>query len=235
MGGRRSGRWRNHRKRRLVESTPCLDFHKSPWKEVLTNQKATSGRMVCPNQLGNPGWIARFQLETTTDVTKRLKLDFSAAPTEPPQIVVLEQVPAGFTSRWCAICPMDCGRKVQRIYIVGQRPTAACRTCLGLTHRSSQQHDGRRDFAGRDPGGFLESRSRAPRTPRSRMVTAWLAFEGLQRATLPRKGRGWGRKSITTFDRVQAKLQREWEDRWGRPFPTLENPLPKSELTSEGG
>ena len=43
-----------------------------------------------------------------------------------------------------------------------------------------------------------------------------------------RPGRGWGRKSITTFDRVQAKLQREWELRWGRSFPTVENPLPKS-------
>ena len=47
------------------------------------------------------------------------------------------------------------------------------------------------------------------------MVTAWLAFEGLQRATLPRKGRGWGRRSTTSWTRMAAQMRQEYIDRWG--------------------
>ena len=211
MGGCGSGRWGGHQKRRLVEGTPCLDFHKSPWKEVLTNPEAASGKLLYRGQSGCPGWTAEFQLAPTTDAAKRLTLDFSVTPVKPPQIVMLAQVPAGFTSRWCAICPKDCARKVRTIYIAGQPPTAACRVCLGLTYESVQQHDKRLDLARRDPTGFLESRSQAPKTPRSRTVTAWLAFAAIERDSKPRKGRTWGRRSTTWWTRLQAELRAECE------------------------
>ena len=48
-------------------------------------------------------------------------------------------------ARWLLLCPeTECHQRRVRLYIDAEGRRVACRQCLGLTHRSVQQHDARR-------------------------------------------------------------------------------------------
>jgi hypothetical protein len=55
-------------------------------------------------------------------------------------------------------------------------------------------------------------------TTRSMLVTMRIAESAIERNLEPRKGRGWGRRSVTVHERALRELAREYETRWGRPF-----------------
>ena len=223
MGGSGSGRWRNHRKARLVTEARKIDLRDPEWKSLLARDRAEGTFQWSDSRSGgSTGWADFILSAVNPDGTRNLVLDTNADPYEPKQVVSLGLRPAGFSAHWFAGC-RSCDRWVRVLYAISQSDRFTCRQCAGLTYRSTQTHDSRLDMARRDPQGFLQSRSQAPQTLRSQMVTASLAWEALDPY---RPGRGWGRKSTTPWTRMVAAMQREWEDRWGRPFPTLENPLP---------
>ena len=225
MGGRGSTRWRNHSKRTVVEAAKKIDLRDPQWKALLARERADGTLYWSDRRSGTPtGWTDFLLGPVIPGGTRNLALDTNGDPYETKQLVSLGLRPAGFSAHWFAGC-RSCNRWVRTLFAISQHDRFKCRKCAGLTYRSTQQHDSRLDLARRDPVGFAQSRSRAPKTLNSQLVTASLAREALDPW---RPGRGWGRKSITAFDRMRAKFQREWEDRWGRPFPTSENPLPIS-------
>ena len=224
MGAPGSSRWLNHVKKPLVEQAMRIDLRHPKLKGLLASDRADGGTLYWSDpRTGSPmGW-ADFRLSPLDpDGTRNLVLGRTGDDYEPKQCVSLGLRSAGFSTQWFAGC-RGCDSWVRTLYAMSQGDRFRCRICSNLTYASVQKHDSRMDLARRDPEGFIQSRARAPQTARSQSVTSFLALEALDPC---RPGRGWGRKSITTFDRVQAKLQREWEDRWGRAFPTVANPLP---------
>jgi hypothetical protein len=134
------------------------------------------------------------------------------------QSVQLERAQRGWYLGWLFRCPTDCGRRARKLYAVPLWMVFSCRTCAGLTYRSVQQHDSRLDLACRDPEGFIEARSQAPKTKNSERTTNWLVME----ATLPHRlgrtpGRSWGRKSTNPWTRMVARMRQDYIDRWGFP------------------
>ena len=100
------------------------------------------------------------------------------------------------------------GNGLLRLYIDADGQRVACRQCLGLTHRSSQQHDARVDFARRDAEGFAEARKRH-RGVNSALVTFGIAQRAFAAMLAPRRGRGWGQTSPTQWKRLAAELMRD--------------------------
>jgi len=130
------------------------------------------------------------------------------------QAFQLERARQGWYWAWLFCCPSDCGRRVRKLYAAPRWMTFTCRQCGGLTYRSTQTHDSRVDLARRDPEGFIQSRSRAPKTNKSRMVTNWLVMDAQDPY---RPGRGWGRKSTTPLSRMAARWRQAYIDKWGFP------------------
>jgi len=98
---------------------------------------------------------------------------------------------------------------------VGFRPAVA-RTAVRTGTNGSVRNDGSpvTIMVNRDPEGFLQTRSKAPQTPRSQMVTVSLALDAQDPY---RPGRGWGRRSTTTWSRMVAQWRQDYIDRWGFP------------------
>ena len=131
-------------------------------------------------------------------------------------------------------CP-HCWGTFAKIFLV-PGPTAEefqlkCRACAGLTYASAQRHDARRDQAARDPRGFLEGRAHL-KSLRSQLRTIWIAedarrkFEERLLGKSTKRGRGWGRKSMTRHQRGLDQMAREYEARWRRPLPGRPPSLP---------
>ena len=218
MGGLGSGRWGGHRRQSSVEETPCLDLSDSQWKEALRLPRTSGAAVLTVTGTGMPARSIEFELGPTgPDGSRRLALDFCDSIGS-NQVVTLKRVRAGFTSRWLALCPRFCRRRVRKLYFVPVRPEVACWRCAGVTYRSAQQHDRRVDLARRDLPGFQEARSRAPRTLRSKLATASLISQALlnppDRAF---RGRGWGAKSTTWANRLFAQWSLDYTRRWGFP------------------
>ena len=129
--------------------------------------------------------------------------------------------------RWFLRCgEPECERRALRLYIDTTSTRVGCRQCLGLTHRSVQQHDARIDHARRDAEGFVESR-RHLRSVRSGLVTAFLGMAAVEAMAAPSRGRGWGGGSMTSWKRARQEafdqLVKDYEERWQRPFPGIGN------------
>jgi len=216
MGGSGSGRWRNHSKRPLVEQAMKIDFGDSGWQSVLAQPRA-EGTIEWRNpQTGAlHGWASFILSPTTEDGTRRsLVIDTTGDEYEDKQVIELELTPAGWSiPRWLARCPKHCDRRAQKLYAVHQGDVFSCWRCADLSYRSSQQHDARVDQALRDPLGFQMARNRAPQTSHSMRVTTGLTLTALERATNVKKGRGWGKRSITTSGtRLAAQIRQELID-----------------------
>jgi hypothetical protein len=210
MGGPGSTRWKDHRKASLVEDCHQLDV--SAFEPALRHNQ-TTGVFKWTNPRGEVTAEFAFSLETVSqDGSRRLVIDSS--DNRRKQSVLLERVQLGWYSGWLFRCPADCGRRSRRLYALPRWMTFCCRRCGGLTYRSTQQHDSRLDLARRDPEGFIQSRSRAPKTLKSQLVTASIAFEAQDPY---RPGRGWGRTSTTSVTRAIEAMRQDYIDRWGFP------------------
>jgi hypothetical protein len=134
------------------------------------------------------------------------------------QSIRLERAQRGWYSGWLFRCPTDCGRRARKLYALPRWMVFSCRQCAGLTYRSVQRHDSRLDLARRDPEGFIESRSRAPKTENSERATHWFVMEAMLPHRLGRTpGRSWGRKSTNPWSRMVAGMRQDYIDRWGFP------------------
>jgi hypothetical protein len=214
MGGSGSGRWRNHQKARLVTEVMRIDLRHREWKALLSRDRAEGTLRWSDPQTGSlSGWADFLLAPVNPDGTRNLVLDRTGDEFAPKQVVVLGLRPAGFSRQWFAGC-RSCDRWVRTLYAISQSDRFTCRICSNLTYASVQQHDRRLDQARRDPQGFVQSRSRAPKTVRSQLVTASLAYEAQDHG---QSGRGWGRHSVTSGTRWLAAMRQDFIDRWGFP------------------
>ena len=221
MGGPGSTRWRGHAPKPLVEEARGLDLFDPQWREALRQPRASGTiEWTRPPSAAPLGRVDFHLSPIDEDGTRTLAFDFTGDPCEPYQVVTLERSRVGFSERWYARCPGECGERARKLYWVPGQLEFACRRCAGLQYASAQQHDKRFDLARRDWVGFLESRAATPSTPRCLWVTERLHTAAvLQNACGPRRGRSWGRKSYTSLRRARDELRREFERRWGRPLP----------------
>jgi hypothetical protein len=208
MGGSGSTRWKDHQKAPLVEDARQLDV--TAFAPALQHSEIdgvirwTDGPEVT-DQLA-------FSLGPASEGGAR-QLVIDPGDDRRRQLIRLERARLGWYSGWLFRCPTDCGRRVRKLYALPKWMVFSCRKCAGLTYRSVQQHDSRVDLARRDPEGFLQSRSKAPNTTHSQIVTVFLA-ERAQASC--RRGRGWGKKSATTLSRMADRMCQEY-DRWRSP------------------
>jgi hypothetical protein len=187
----------------------ALDLRHPQWKALLARDHADG--TIQWSRSGSPsGWADFLVAPINPDGTRNLVLHRAEDEFEPKQLVILGLRPAGFSAHWSAGC-RSCDRWVRTLFAVSQSDPFKCRTCSNLTYASVQKHDARSDLARRDPVGFAQSRARAPNTIHSQLVTAFLA----ERAQAYRPGRGWGKKSITSWSRMVAQVHEEFREKWG--------------------
>ena len=211
MGGSGSGRWKGHQKAPLITDAMALDLRHPEWKSLLANDRAEGTLHWSDSRSGgSKGW-ADFILAPVNDGARNLVLHRTGDEFEPRELVVLGLRPAGFSAHWFAGCG-SCDRWVRTLYAVSQNDRFMCRKCSNLTYRSVQGHDARLDLARRDPEAFIQLRSTAPQTARSKLVTAFLVAGALDPW---RPGRSWGKKSTTTWSRMVARMRQDFVDRWG--------------------
>jgi hypothetical protein len=146
-----------------------------------------------------------FQVEEVTESGRSLDLEIHPAWAKRPLTARL-LLPLRRGRRFLQ-CPR-CEKRFLRLYLPQGGTEVACRRCHGLVHRSAQRHDARIDLARRDPTGFLESRS-GLESLRSRLVTWRLMHDALVAKAAPRRGRGWGVKSTTSYTRAVRELLAE--------------------------
>jgi hypothetical protein len=210
MGGSGSSRWRNHQKAPLIEDCHQLDV--AAIEPALRRGQITGVlRWTAPQ--GEVAAEFSFSLSSVTgEGTRSLLMEPTNGGRK--QSFQLERVRLGWYSGWLFHCPTDCGRRVRRLYALPKWMVFSCRRCAGLTYRSTQTHDSRLDLARRDPEGFIQSRAGAPKTLKSRLVTASIACEAQDQY---RPGRSWGRRSTTPVTRLAAQWRQEYIDKWGFP------------------
>ena len=209
MGGPRSTRWKDHQKAGLVEDAHQLDV--ASLEPALKHDQITGLLQWTDSRTETTDKLPFSLGPVSADGTRILVLDSAGSGRR--QRVRLERDQRGWYSGWIFRCPSDCERRVRKLFALPRWMVFSCRRCGGLSYRSAQQHDSRLDFARRDPVGFLDERSRAPKTPRSEAVTAWLAFAALDREREPTRGRTWGKRSTTAWSRAASEMRAEFEQR----------------------
>ena len=195
MGGPGSTRWRGHRKRGLVESTPRINLSE------LTRGGAFQDRdtgVTVEWTSDTRQALASGQFLITApreDRTRTLKIVITS-PDESSYLTEIHLDPVrtrygGYW--WIARCPTPtCSRRAVKLYLDLRGNRIGCRFCLGLTHRSTQTEDKRVYHAQRDPQGFIRSRAHLT-SPQSELITALIQLQTIKRMGVGRRGRGWGR------------------------------------------
>ena len=210
MGGTGSTRWKDHQKAPVVENAHQLNV---ATLDTALRHDQTTGILRWTNS--QTGEVAEFifALGPISEAgSRRLLIEPIGGGRQ--QSFQLERARLGWYSGWLFHCPSDCGRRVRKLYALPKWMVFSCRQCAGLTYRSTQAHDSRLDLARRDPEGFIQSRSKAPKTANSQLVTSWLLMDAQDPY---RPGRGWGKKSTTPLSRMVARWRQEYIDRWGFP------------------
>ena len=213
VGGTGSTRWRGHWLARLVEDLAALSIDDLKASGVFAEPDAHLERELplgddCTGFLTiGPQRGERRDLKVLIRYSRGRTIEQRCA-------LVLYVTPIG-GRRWFFECahPVDpdrAARRVRRLFIEDQRLRLGCRWCLGLQYASAQQHDRRVDQAWRDPRGFTIERSRH-QTPLGWWVTSKIAMKAnhlmLKRTELGvRRGRSWGRKSMTSRRRALEEL-----------------------------
>jgi hypothetical protein len=206
MGGKGSSRWKDHQRAPLVEDARQLDV--AAFAPALQHDQITGTLQRTDGQMDDLTAPLTFSLgPISVSGTRVLVID--SGDDRRKQTIRLERARLGWYSGWLFRCPTDCGRRVRKLYALPKWMVFSCRKCAGLTYRSVQQHDSRVDLARRDPEGFIESRSKAPNTTHSQIVTVFLA-ERAQASC--RRGRGWGKKSATTLSRMAERMCQDYID-----------------------
>ena len=212
MGGKGSSRWKDHQKAPVVEDAHQLNA--TAFGPALMHDQTTGILQWTNSQTGEVTAEFVFALGPVSEHGLRcLMIEPTSGGRK--QSFQLERAQQGWYSGWLFRCPSDCGRRVRKLYALPKWMTFMCRCCGGLAYRTTQQHDSRLDLARRDPEGFIQSRSRAPNTANSQLVTASIASEAQDPYRRP--GRGWGRRSTTPLSRMAAQWRQEYIDRWGFP------------------
>jgi hypothetical protein len=215
MGGTGSGRWKDHQRAPLVEDTLRLDV--VAFETALRHDQITGFVYRTDGQTDDLMALLTFSLGPVSASGNRI-LMIDSGGTGRRQSIRLERAQRGWHSGWLFRCPTDCGRRARKLYALPRWLVFSCRQCAGLTYRSVQRHDSRLDLARRDPEGFIQARSRAPKTANSERATHWLVLE----ANLPHRlgrtpGRSWGQKSTNPWTRMVAQMRQDYIDRWGFP------------------
>ena len=206
MGGKGSSRWRGHEKAPLVEAAICIDLVALRRTGLLDRPGLPYSITWTRDSSDTPTAEGLMSLETGPNGTRWLVAVIALFGKPKPLSARLELEPfhphlGGV--RWFFHC-QACDRRVLKLYLAPSGSQIACRQCLGLTHRSVQQHDARLDQARRDPEGFWEARQTAPRTVDSALVTLRLYGDSLEANRTPRRGRWWGSNSMTEVKRILA-------------------------------
>jgi hypothetical protein len=186
MGGSGSTRWGRHDKARIVENSLAVDLVRLRCSGLLDVpgrvDQLTWSRAGKPLAEGLIGIVGDDDSNRTLAVC--IALTIRAEPLSAHlRLVTTHPHPGGV--RWF-LCP-DCERRALKLYVSSEGDRIACRTCLGLTYRSAQEHDARVDLARRDPEGFRNSRERLG-SQSSRIATLWILDNAL-RASIRRRGR----------------------------------------------
>ena len=207
MGGSGSTRWRDHRKRPLVEEALAIDLV-ALRRAGAFKAEGGSGTLTWTREqrrMGTCSWRLARESEGGGHLEVLAQVEGTREPIAARIALVAAAVGCGGV-RWLLQCPAPtCEARVLRLYVSHNAERIGCRGCLGLAHRSAQQHDARVDLARRDPRGFVESRA-SLRGPASAMATIRIAEQALQRMAAPRRGRGWGRTSVTAWQRVLDRI-----------------------------
>jgi len=206
MGGPGSTRWNGHRKRALVEDSLAIDLPQLIAGGLLDHPG--SSITVAWSRVREPiatGLLGFESDDPENRVLRVLVLFHSETPPLSADLPLVPLRPQIGGVRWFLQCP-DCDRRALKLYVRPQGDRFGCRSCLGLTYRSAQEHNSRVDLARRDPEGFCDERERLT-SLRSRVVTAFIADKALDGRLAPRRGRGWGRQSMTTGKRVLLEIE----------------------------
>ncbi len=122
MGGRGSTRWRDHKPAALVEEALCLDLLNPRWKEALSQRRASGNIEWTTTGSAAPLGQVEFHLgPVESDGTRTVAFDFTGDPCEPKQVVTLVRCRVGFSERWYAQCPGECGERARNLYWVPGR------------------------------------------------------------------------------------------------------------------
>ena len=197
MGGPGSTRWRGHTKRDLVETTP----------RIYLSELARGGAFQDHDTAGSIEWtsdsgqlLAKAEFLISAPMENRSRdCQIGVSLPDKSRFLVnidLEPVRTRFGGYWwIACCPVsDCDRRAVKLYLDTSGERIGCRFCLGLTHRSSQTQDKRRDHARRDLQSFVRSREHLT-SPSSQMITSFIVLEALDSRDGRSRGRGWGQQN----------------------------------------
>jgi hypothetical protein len=208
MGGSGSTRWRDHTKAPLVEQAICIDLAAMRRAGILDEPDRPHPILWTRGSAQTPVAVGLASVEPDRGGGRRLDVaieKFEGGRPVSARLTLSAFQPHLGGQRWFLHCPV-CERRALKLYLAASGERIACRRCLGLTYRSVQGHDARLDQARRDPEGFWEARSGAPKTSDSALVTLRLYEESLRaNAAFPR-GRGWDSRSTTTFKRLFGQM-----------------------------
>lgn len=139
MGGYGSGRWRRWASRRLAEDCLCIDINWLARRRLLIP--------ACPKNIqwsvcGDRVAWAIIQLGTHPDhpvLFVVLHGHDSQEPDGDEYSIRVELTPQHFGGRRRWLCCCLCSRRVAKLYLPAGEVNWACRSCYGLTYRSSRE------------------------------------------------------------------------------------------------
>lgn len=151
VGNYRSGRWRSHIKRRLVEDCCYIDV-----RYLLDHlHLLAAGRGTVPIRTHSGQTVSQPDGQTLPMKDGGYLLAF---PVEFTSRSVWQGIPlltSGKTcsrSETCFQCPANgCGGRARKLYLPPDRTHFLCRGCHNLAYRNQQQHDPRVSRLKRDP------------------------------------------------------------------------------------
>jgi len=150
MGGYGSTRWGGYQPKLTVDECAVLDI--DAWIEAgLFDHREGQIEWTSPR---GAGYSLHYLLKPT-DVPDCLYLYLSYSDRlegticEPITVLSRPQTLGGV--RWHFFCRGWCGRRVRKLYFAPGKSVPACRTCLGLSYKSVQEHDRRLGIFRRNP------------------------------------------------------------------------------------
>ncbi|MBD3672750.1 MAG: hypothetical protein HUJ26_04415 [Planctomycetaceae bacterium] len=155
MGNMRSGRWRNHQKKMLVED--CLQIDIRDTNDEFLQLAVGNGKVHLRTNSGQPVRESRGQLLPLESGGRLLMfaLEFTSGSVW-QAIPVLTSTQESDRSETVFECPSDgCDKRARKLYLPLGRTHFLCRDCHKLTYRSQQEHDPRVTRLKKNPDQLL--------------------------------------------------------------------------------
>lgn len=164
------GRWAGHRRNLTVEECPSLSvqlFRKTV-SEVVSYERTARGTLTWGDgrtvsfrvelREGGPGVCLIYRPERDGE-----------SPRDYFVRLVTTSPPVGGV-RWWFVCPLvvngkPCRKRVSKLYLPPGMSFWGCRTCYGLTYRSTQTHNGRVAAFMKDPERTMKTLEAFLRNP----------------------------------------------------------------------